>query len=196
MFWGLRAEEGGDRERQKTAALLGGWVAFRRRRANFGWFWQRILNCTSVFVLSRKVCPCRSRFRFSLFLPASAFLLRSSKRLGCSWLGQGFQCSGNGRVSKFACREDAIKARNVGHTKATKLNLRTKQSLLQQNPLFTFFEKRKSAWFSGGKERSRREMVSFVYFNRAGAQRRDRSRLGKKHQKIGPVVCAFRAMLT
>ena len=41
----------------------------------------------SFFVLSRKVCPCRSRFRFSLFLPASLFLLRSWKRLGRSWLG-------------------------------------------------------------------------------------------------------------
>ena len=48
----------------------------------------------------------RSRFRSSLFLPGSAFLLRIWKRLRCSWLGKGFQCSGNGRVLNFACHED------------------------------------------------------------------------------------------
>ena len=36
-----------------------------------------------------------------------------------------------------------VKARNVGHTKATKLNRRTRLSLLQQNPLFTFWRKEK-----------------------------------------------------
>ena len=46
VIWGLRAEEGGDRGRRKMAALLGDWVVFRRRRANFGWFWPRIFNCT------------------------------------------------------------------------------------------------------------------------------------------------------
>ena len=37
-------------------------------------------------------------------------------------------------------------------------------------------------------------MVSFVHFDQASAQRRDRSRPGKKYQKIWPVVYAFRAM--
>ena len=55
---------------------------------------------------------------FHFFLPVPAFLLRIWKRLGCSGLGQVFQCSGNGRTLNFACREDAKKARNVGHTKA------------------------------------------------------------------------------
>ena len=60
-------------------------------------------------------------------------------------LGQGFQCSGNGRVLNFACREDAKKARNVRLTKTTNLNQRTRLSLLQQNPHFTFLEKTKRA---------------------------------------------------
>ena len=74
-------------------------------------YWPRILNCTyfSFYALySRNVCPFRSRFRFSLFFARVCFSVdsaRSWKRLGCSWLGQGFQCSGNGRVLNFACRE-------------------------------------------------------------------------------------------
>ena len=50
---------------------------------------------------------------------------------------------------------------DVGHVIATKLSLCTKLSLLQQNPHFTFLEKRKSTCFSEGKERSRHEMVRF-----------------------------------
>ena len=61
------------------------------------------------------------------------------------------RCSGNGRVLKFACRKHAKKAKNVGRTKAAKLNLRTKLSLLQQNTLFTFWRKDKVPVF--GEER-------------------------------------------
>ena len=112
---------------------------------------------------SRKVCPGRSRFHFSLFLPVSAFLLRIWNKLGCSWLGQGFQPSGNGRVLYFACRDDAKKTWNVEHTKAAKLDLRTNLSLLQQNPYLTFLEKRKVPYFQRGREENRHEMVSFIH---------------------------------
>ena len=125
------------------------------------------------------------------FFPTPAFLLRIWKRLGCSGLGQVFQCSGNGRPLNFACCEDAKKARNVGHTKAAKLNLWTNLSLLQQNPLFTFLKKkRKKLDFQGGKESSRHKMVSFVHFDRAGTRRRDRPE--KNFKRSGPPARCMR----
>ena len=122
--------------------------------------------------LQYKARSCRSRFGFYFFFFFCSWLLglwRISKRLGFLWLGQGLQCPGNGRALNFACRADAKKAKNVGQTKAVKIDFWTKLPLPHQTPVFTFWRRRKVTWFAGmpanqvRKERSRHEMVGAVF---------------------------------
>ena len=180
-----------DTEDGRTPWRLSGLSSKKGRRqtlADFGQeFW---IAPTSVFMLSRKVCPFRSRFRFSRFLPASAFLLRSWKRLGCSWLGQGFQCSGNGRVLNFACREDAKKARN---TKATKLNRRTGCHFFNRIRFSLFWRKEKVPDFR--EERSGvavKWWASFILIEQVPNEETGRGQ-AKSVKRSGPLRCAFRA---
>ena len=58
-------------------------------------------------------------------------------------MDEDFSALAMARVLNFACRDNAKKAKNVGHTKATKLNLRTMLSLLQHNPFFHFYGEKK-----------------------------------------------------
>ena len=85
-----------EKGRSKTVAVVGGPVAICQRRVSFGGFWRRIFNYTCfVFcaLLRSVLVDLDSGFHFFLFAPG--FLSRVWKREVCSWLGQGFQRTGN-----------------------------------------------------------------------------------------------------
>ena len=158
------------------------WLIFGRE------FW---IAPTSVFVLSRKVCPSGSRFFFSLFFcPYLLFCWEYGKYWDVQGLDKYFSALGMAERWMLLVVKMRKRTGMWGTWRPPNWVFGQTYHFFNRIRFSPFSKKEKVLDFRGGKESNRHKMVSFIYFHR----RRDRPRQVKKFQKIGPVVCAFRAM--